>query len=261
MQGIRKPAVAGSFYPGDIRDLDIAVKNHLKSAKPQGVVPKAIIAPHAGFIYSGPIAASAYAQILPAKDIIKKVVLLGPSHRVPLQGLAASSAKAFSTPLGEVPLDQEAIQKILKFPQVTLMEEAHRLEHSLEVHLPFLQKILTNFKLIPLVVGDAEGEDVAEVLEALWGGEETLIVISSDLSHYHDYQTAKKRDQKTTNAIERLAPEEIDYEDACGRNPIKGLLVLAKKRGLKATTLDVRNSGDTQGSRDQVVGYGAYAFQ
>jgi hypothetical protein len=177
-----------------------------------------------------------------------------------LRGLAASSAERFDTPLGSVALDRAAIDLALTLPQVKLMDEAHLLEHSLEVQLPFLQEVLDRFQLAPFVVGDASPAEVAEVLELLWGGPETLIVISSDLSHYYDYRTAKRLDATTSAAIEALRPEDIGYEQACGRNPVNGLLELAKRRGLRARTLDLRNSGDTAGPRDQVVGYGAYAF-
>jgi hypothetical protein len=220
--------------------------------------PKAIIAPHAGYIYSGPVAASAYKSLQAARGRIQRVVLLGPSHRVAFSGLAAASADYFATPLGDIPLDREAIEQILPMAQVKLLDEAHALEHSLEVHLPFLQEILGEFKLVPLVVGNADASEVGEVLEKLWGGDETLIVISSDLSHYHSYATAQQLDQATTRAIEELRLEDIGYEDACGRNPVAGLLQVARNRGFHIDTVDLRNSGDTAGPRDQVVGYGAY---
>jgi hypothetical protein len=257
---IRKPAVAGTFYPDNPAELRQMVAGFLKQAKPSGVAPKAIIAPHAGYVYSGSIAASAYAQIKPARGKIKRVVLLGPSHRVPFRGLAASAADAFATPLGNVPIDKQAVEMTHDMPQVEILDAAHLMEHSLEVQLPFLQEVLGEFTLVPLAVGDASGEEVAEVLEKLWGGPETLIVISSDLSHYHDYRTAGRMDRATSDAIESLHPEDIDVEQACGRAPISGLLVAAKKHGLRAQTIDLRNSGDTAGPRDEVVGYGAYVF-
>jgi hypothetical protein len=226
-----------------------------------GTVPKAIIVPHAGYIYSGPIAASAYARIQPARGRITRVVLLGPAHRVGFHGLALSSADCFQTPLGRITVDQEAVKKISGLPQVQVMDAAHMQEHSLEVHLPFLQEVLGEFSLVPLVVGDAEPSEVAEVLEALWGGPETLIVISSDLSHYHDYKTAQRLDRATSEAIEQLRLEDIQYDHACGRNPVSGLLQVARQRGLKAKTIDLRNSGDTAGTPDRVVGYGAYIFE
>ena len=256
----RQPAVAGMFYPDNPAALRNMVQDFLENADASGPGPKAIIAPHAGYIYSGPIAASAYARLLPVRDRIKRVILLGPSHRVPLLGLATSSAEHFITPLGSVELDRDAIQTISSLAQVHKMDAAHAMEHSLEVHLPFLQMILSDFKLVPLVVGDATADQVDEVLEKLWGGEETLIVISSDLSHYHDYQTARKMDSRTSKAIESLNPEALGYEDACGRIPVSGLLRAAQKHKLHAQTLDLRNSGDTAGPRDQVVGYGAYIF-
>lgn len=257
----RQPAVAGMFYPDSPVVLKDMVSEYLHQAKQSAEpAPKAIIVPHAGYVYSGPVAASAYSRLLPVHDQIRTVVLLGPAHRVPFRGLAVSSADYFRTPLGDIELDQDAIQRIMQLPQVSVLDEAHAMEHSLEVHLPFLQMVLDDFKLIPFVVGDANAAEVDEVLEQLWGGPETLIVISSDLSHYHDYLTAQTMDQRTSKAIEGLHPEQIHFDDACGRNPVTGLLLAAKKHGLHATTVDLRNSGDTAGPRDQVVGYGAYVF-
>ncbi|MDH5444583.1 MAG: AmmeMemoRadiSam system protein B [Gammaproteobacteria bacterium] len=258
---IRKPAVAGTFYPNDADELKSTIQHFLSDALPQeGPVPKAIIAPHAGYIYSGPVAASAYIQLIPARFTIKRVILLGPSHRVPLHGLAASSASHFATPLGLIPIEQPLVNKICQLPQVAINDQAHTQEHSLEVHLPFLQQVLDEFTLVPLVVGQTSPEQVNQVLSELWDGKETLVVISSDLSHYHEYSIAKQLDQKTTDAIEHLAYQEIDYENACGRDPVNGLLHFARQIGLKADAVDVRNSGDTAGTRDQVVGYGAYLF-
>ncbi len=258
---VRNPAVAGMFYPAEPVRLRATVEQYLHSAERSGSVPKAIVAPHAGYVYSGPIAASAYARLVRAADIIKRVVLLGPAHRVPFQGLALPSCQSFMTPLGPVPVDQEAVAKIAQLPQVLMMDDAHVAEHSLEVQLPFLQVVLSEFALVPLAVGEASPVEVGEVLECLWGGAETLIVISSDLSHYYDYETARRMDSTTSQAIEQLRPEDIKYEQACGRIPINGLLHVARKRGLIAKTIDLRNSGDTAGSRDQVVGYGAYIFE
>ena len=261
MANVRNPAVAGLFYPDDAQELHMLVSGYLAAVSTSGAVPKAIIAPHAGYIYSGPIAASAYARLKPGRGRIARVVLLGPAHRVGFNGLALSNADYFLTPLGRITIDREAVNKISHLPQVHVMDAAHAQEHSLEVHLPFLQEVLGEFSLVPLVVGDAEPGDVAEVLDLLWGGPETLIVISSDLSHYHDYKTAQKLDRATSQAIEQLRPEAINYDSACGRNPMNGLLQLARQRGLKATTIDLRNSGDTAGSKDRVVGYGAYVFE
>jgi len=258
-QIIRQPAVAGMFYPADPAELSEMLDKMLADATDDEMPPpKAIIVPHAGYVYSGPVAASAYRRLKPLASRIRRVILLGPSHRVPFYGIAACSATEFSTPLGLVPLDRSLIDRLIATHQVTLLDEAHRMEHSLEVHLPFLQKSLGNFTLVPLVVGDARAEDVARVLDSCWGGDETLIVISSDLSHYHDYATAQKMDRATSQAIEGLEPEAIHYNDACGRNPVNGLLQLARQKGLRAKTIDLRNSGDTAGPRDQVVGYGAY---
>jgi hypothetical protein len=261
MTTVRNPAVAGTFYSADARQLHVAVVGFLKAARASGPSPKAIIAPHAGYIYSGPIAATAYAYLANARDTIKHVILLGPAHRVAFEGLAASSAEAFATPLGTVPVDKAAMAKILTLPQVHILDEAHALAHSLEVQLPFLQEVLGDFTLVPLAVGEATPEEVGEVLEVLWDGPETRIVISSDLSHYYDYETAKKLDFATSRAIEELRPQDIHYEHACGRNPVNGLLWVARRRDLHARTVDLRNSGDTAGPRDQVVGYGAYVFE
>jgi MEMO1 family protein len=258
----RPPAVAGMFYPANREQLHTDVQTYLNAIDTPRAdqVPKAIIVPHAGYVYSGPVAASAYARLAPARDRIHRVVLLGPSHRVAFRGLATSSADSFTTPLGEVPLDCTAIDSLANLPQVQHLDEAHALEHSLEVHLPFLQEVLDDFQLVPLVVGDARPAEVAEVLERLWGGPETLIVISSDLSHYHDYATAQRLDRHTSEAIEDLRAEAVHSEDACGCVPVSGLLYLAREHGLNASTVDLRNSGDTAGPRDKVVGYGAYVF-
>jgi AmmeMemoRadiSam system protein B len=262
MATIRKPAVAGMFYPADPGELGDMVGDCLSGARGGGntTVPKAIIAPHAGLIYSGPVAASAYVRLEPARATITRVVLIGPSHRVALKGLALPGNEAFATPFGPVKVDAAAVAAIAALPQVSVMPAAHAEEHSLEVHLPFLQRILDDFTLVPLVAGDATADEVAEVLELLWGGAETLIVISSDLSHYHDYETAKRMDAQTSEAIEALDGDRIGYDDACGRVPVRGLLAVARRRGLRAATIDLRNSGDTAGPRDQVVGYGAYVI-
>ncbi|OOZ42151.1 AmmeMemoRadiSam system protein B [Solemya pervernicosa gill symbiont] len=261
MATVRQPAVAGMFYPSDPTELRTMVDGYLSEAAEVARVPKAIIAPHAGFIYSGPIAASAYTAIAAARHQIKRVVLLGPAHRVGFHGLAASHADFFRTPLGDVSIDKAALEKIIELPQLHWLDEAHTLEHSLEVQLPFLQRLLDDFTLIPLVVGDCAATEVEQVLKLLWGGDETLIVISSDLSHYHDYLTAQQMDRTTSNAIEQLDGRAIHYESACGRNGILGLLAAVEKHQMTIRTIDLRNSGDTAGARDQVVGYGAYLVE
>jgi len=254
--------VAGAFYPAAAGELEATVRGYLRDAQPASSErpPKAVIAPHAGYVYSGAVAASAYARLAACRDQIERVVLLGPAHRVALRGLAAPESDAFATPLGRVRLDLEAIERSLRLPQVVPFDAAHAPEHSLEVHLPFLQALLGDFALVPLVVGEATPLEVAEVLELLWGGPETLIVVSTDLSHYCDYETARRLDAATTRAIEALEPEAIGHEQACGRIPIQGLLLAAQRHGLHADAVDVRNSGDTAGPRDRVVGYGAYVF-
>lgn len=261
MTAIRAAAVAGQFYPGTAAELTATVERYMNEANAApGPVPKAIIAPHAGYMYSGPVAATAYARIRPAAQRIKKVVLLGPCHRVPVRGLALSGAEAFATPLGQVAIDRDAIPGLLDLPQVQIFDATHEMEHSLEVHVPFLQVILDDFTLLPLVVGEATPDEVAQVLEAVWGGPETLIVISSDLSHYESYETARRRDESTCRAIENLDPSAIGRYDACGRVPVGGLLRQARLKGLKVSTVDLRNSGDTAGARDKVVGYGSWVF-
>lgn len=259
---VRPPAVAGQFYPGDERELRHMIGQLLRGLPPwRGRAPKAVIAPHAGYVYSGPIAASAYTALAAAREVTKRVVLVGPSHRVPFHGLAAPTAEAFATPLGQVPVDGDAIRQISGLPQVQLLDEAHADEHSLEVQLPFLQTVLADYKIVPLVVGDARDEAIAEVLETLWNGAATRLVISSDLSHYLPYPTARDLDAATARAIEQLCPQDLDDEQACGAAPIRGLLCAARWRGLRARTIDLRNSGDTAGSRHQVVGYGAFVFE
>jgi len=262
---VRPPAVAGSFYPADPAALAGAVDRYLAAGRARlagGSPPpaaKAIIAPHAGYIYSGPIAGTAYAAAAARAGEIERVVLLGPAHRVRVRGLATSSAGAFATPLGEVPLERTAIDAARRRPQVGIVDAAHATEHSLEVHLPFLQRMLERFTLVPFAVGDATHAEVAELLDDMWGGAETLVVVSSDLSHYYDYATASRLDADTAGAIETLQPEQLGSESACGRIPVGGLLLAAQRRGLRARLLDLRNSGDTAGGRDEVVGYGAFA--
>jgi AmmeMemoRadiSam system protein B len=260
MDILRQPAVAGMFYPANPAELRHQVHQYLDAAEHKEMQPKALIAPHAGYIYSGPVAASAYVQLTTVAPRIRRVVLLGPAHRLAFQGLAFSTATRFRTPLGEVTVDREALAVIRDLPQVQESDAPFEGEHCLEVQLPFLQTVLDDFKLVPLLVGDAEAGDVAEVLERLWGADETLIVISSDLSHYLDYDSARNIDTETSRAIEQLKPEAIGYNQACGRTPLNGLLLVAKRHGLSAAVLDLRNSGDTAGPRNQVVGYGAYVF-
>ena len=269
---MRPAAVAGRFYPADAAALRADVRACFESVRGDVVAasdtaqparaPKAIIAPHAGYAYSGPIAASAYSALTaaPSPVPIERVVLLGPCHRVPLRGLALAAADRFDTPLGPVPVDAAAAD-LLQFDFVASSEAAHALEHCLEVQLPFLAEALASpFTIVPLVVGDATDGEVSEVLQAVWGGPETLIVISSDLSHFHDYEQACRLDAEASQAIEAMSPERLRPEQACGHTAIRGLLAEARRRGMETRVLDVRNSGDTAGSRQEVVGYGAYAL-
>lgn len=262
MGHIRPAAVSGMFYPADPRALAESVVRFMADAPgaPSTGAPKAIIAPHAGYVYSGAIAGRAYATLKRAADRITRVVLLGPAHRVGFAGIAAPEADAFQTPLGLVTVDGAAIASVADLPQMCRRDDAHREEHSLEVHLPFLQELLGAFTLVPLVVGQVDAEQVSAVLERLWGGEETLIVISSDLSHYEDYETAQRMDGATAAAIETLRVDEISQPQACGRIPVCGLMRVAKRRGMQVARLELKNSGDTAGSKDRVVGYGAWSF-
>jgi len=258
---IRPAAVANLFYPGDPGVLHADIQHYLADITPVASKPKAIIVPHAGYIYSGPVAAHAYAQLQAISGQISRVILLGPCHRVPVEGLAVPSVDYFETPLGNIPLDRASISEILQLPQVHEFDLTHKHEHSLEVQLPFLQETLDQFSLVPIVVGDASNADVQEVIDTLWGGTETLIVISSDLSHYHDYATARAIDAATCRAIETFDTGSIQYDNACGRKPVIGLLGAAKARNMHVTTLDLRNSGDTAGDKSRVVGYGAWMLE
>jgi MEMO1 family protein len=246
MQAVRTPAVAGSFYPADPAELRETVSRLLSGATP-GAAPKALIAPHAGYVYSGPVAASVFRRIENAA--FSRVVLLGPSHFTHLHGVALPGAAAMRTPLGDVPVEDCA------FPH---NPRAHSLEHALEVQLPFLQATLGSFLVVPIAVGDAQPEEVAAVIERLWGGPETLIVVSSDLSHYLPYADAQRAD--AVSAKEILALGQLRRSDACGAVAVNGLLLEARRRVLRAELVDLRSSGDTAGDRDRVVGYGAFAF-
>jgi AmmeMemoRadiSam system protein B/AmmeMemoRadiSam system protein A len=262
MTTTRPAAVAGAFYPGEqvtlARDL-LAMLDETRDAPLVPGFPKALIVPHAGYIYSGPVAAHAYALLRPAMGVVKRVVLLGPCHRVAVRGLALPEATAFETPLGPVEIDGAAVAELKDLPQVSVNGATHAHEHSLEVQVPFLQQVLKGFKLVPLVVGEATREQVAGVLDRLWGGPETLIVISSDLSHYHPYETARAIDRRTVQGIMGFRTD-IDHVQACGATPLTGFLDTAKRRGMTPELLDARNSGDTAGGRDRVVGYASFAF-
>lgn len=259
---LRPPAVAGMFYPSSAYELQSDVeaymaRGHKLHPAPR---PKALIVPHAGYPYSGPVAGSAFRLLIGLHKEITRVILIGPCHRVAFRGMALAGVDAFQTPLGDVPVDHNAERALAHCEHLHVDDRTHREEHSLEVELPFLQCALDAFTIIPVVVGDATGREVAEVIEALWGGPETLIVISSDLSHYLPYAQAQALDRLTANAIIGQTPELIEPEMACGRLAIQGLLIAAGHHGLRATLIDLRNSGDTAGDKSQVVGYGAFVF-
>ncbi|MDA1117458.1 MAG: AmmeMemoRadiSam system protein B [Proteobacteria bacterium] len=262
MNQVRPAAVAGMFYPRDARELESEVAeliDGVENLAPRFGHPKALIVPHAGYVYSGQVAARAYDELSAARGVVKRVVLLGPVHRVAVRGLALPGAEAFDTPLGRVPVDAEAVRMLAPFRQVVVSAEAHAREHSLEVQLPFLQKMLGEFALLPLAVGDAKPQEVREVIELLWGGVETLFVLSTDLSHYHAYEEARAIDRVTLSRIAGFSAD-INHEEACGATPLNGFLAAAKARGLSMRLLGACNSGDTAGGKDRVVGYSAFAL-
>ena len=260
---IRPAAVAGSFYPHDPRalrtQLDRLFGELAPSPTPAPRAPKMLVAPHAGYQYSGAVAARAYALLAPHRARIRRVVLIGPAHRVAFRGIAAPSVGAFWSPLGAVPLDVEAIARLGGLPQVRVDDAPHAWEHAIEVHLPFLQSVLDDFAIVPLIAGDVSPLDLAQVFEALWGEAETLIVVSSDLSHYHEHAVATQIDASTVRSVLRLDAG-IDHAQACGATAINAAVLCARRHGLAPRLLDLRNSGDTAGPRDRVVGYCAIAF-
>jgi MEMO1 family protein len=258
---VRDAAVAGQFYPAEPRRLAAEVAGLLAQVPASaGAAPKALIAPHAGYVYSGAVAAAAFAELRARGEGVARVVVIGPTHYVPLRGIALSSAEAFATPLGCVPVDRDAVSAITDLACVSAIDAAHAPEHAIEVELPFLQNVLPRFSLVPLLVGTATPQEVAQALARLWGGPETLIVVSSDLSHYHDYETARRLDAATAQRIERGDWAGLGSGDACGRLAIAGLLIAGARQGLAARRLALCNSGDSAGPRHEVVGYGAWAF-
>ena len=263
MPALRPAVVDGLFYPAAATALraEIDALRAGAASAPASSAPKLLIAPHAGYAYCGPVAASAYAQLSHERAAnVRRVAVLGPAHRVPLRGLAYPTAQAFATPLGEVPVDTAALRALSDLPQVHGDDRAHEREHAIEVQLPFLQAVLGDFALVPLVVGQVRGEEVAQVLELLWDGERTLVIVSSDLSHYLSHDEAQALDRATVRRI--LAGDAgLEAHEACGAAAINGELLLARRHGLRARLLDLRNSGDTAGDRQRVVGYGAIAFE
>lgn len=284
MADLRPAAVAGTFYPKMPAELAATLRacfddaaGHARASEtvlarsrsfdgargarpiPAAFRAKALIVPHAGYAYSGTVAAAAYARLAGGIEPIRRVVLFGPTHRVPVRGLAVPSAHAFATPLGNVDVDRAAVELALDLPQVRASDAAHALEHSLEVQLPFLQAVLGGFEIVPFAVGEATPGEVAEVMELLWGGPETLLVVSSDLSHYHPYVDAQALDRATAAAILSLSAT-LDHEQACGATPVNALLLSARRRALRPVLLDLRNSGDTVADRSCVVGYASFAF-
>lgn len=264
MSATKHPAVAARFYPGETAALQQMISQMLQAARKRVThinrCPKAIIAPHAGYLFSGPTAAAGYEVLTSFADKIKHVTIFGPAHYVPLFGLACASYNFFETPLGALTVQKSLREKILQLPQVNMDDKAFIKEHSLEVHLPFLQMVLKEFTILPILVGQANQAQIAEVIEACWGDEHSLIVISSDLSHYLSYEQAQAIDQETSKAIESLQGNKIDYEQACGKNPIVGMLLAAERHKLQVKTIEQCNSGDTAGDKSRVVGYASYHF-
>ncbi len=260
MKRVRPSAIAGSFYPADPRVLRSQIQSYLDGATSRRARPLAVIAPHAGYIYSGPIAASAYAALAARRNEIQRVVLIGPSHRVGFHGLALPDCDAFRTPLGDVPIDQKAVDKIRRLPGVQIFDRAHDDEHSLEVHLPFLQTVLPAVTLVPLAVGKCEPEIVADVFDAV-SGPETIFVVSTDLSHFLDWSSAREKDQATAKMVESLEYRALDGRAACGHVGVSGLLCYASRHGLAVEAVDLRNSGDTAGDKNRVVGYGSFIVE
>lgn len=256
---VHDPVVSGIFYPAEANSLRPLVEGYLRNVTRRDPCPKALIAPHAGYIYSGPVAASAYAPFRSsAAAVVSRVILAGPAHFDSFHGIALPDADTFKTPLGSVEIDRPGAEVALGFESVEIRQRAYLREHGLEVHLPFLQTVLGAFTLVPLLVGEAPTQLVTEVFEALWDDPSTLLVVSSDLSHYHDYQSATLLDRSTARWIESLQPERIELQHACGAIPVRGLLRCGRKRGMRVTVADLRNSGDTAGPKDRVVGYGAF---
>lgn len=260
MEQIRAPAVSGMFYPAEPQALRQLVQQYISSAQSEAIFPKALVSPHAGYIYSGIVAGTAYAYLKNVAATVRRVLLLGPAHRAAFSGLALSNASKFETPLGLIPLDKEAAERLSALPFVCRFDEAHAEEHSLEVQLPFLQEVLPDFNLLPLVVGDASAEQICAVIQAFNPGTDSVVIVSSDLSHYLSYERAIKLDAATAKSIEELDHKSLHPECACGVYPLRGLLLYAKNSAWRAIAVHLANSGDTAGSRERVVGYGAFVF-
>lgn len=260
---LRPAAVAGTFYPASEPELRVTVEQcFAASVAPPGGArsPRAIVVPHAGLQYSGPIAASAYSRLAARRDTIRRVVLLGPSHRVSFSGVATSTAEVWETPLGSVSIDRPFVERLESLDGVVALDAAHAGEHSLEVQLPFLQTVLSEFALVPLVVGSAGDDVVAAVIEAGCSDDDTLVVVSTDLSHYHPYADAVRIDLQTAAAVLACRSDRLGSAQACGARPLRGLLDVARAHQMDVEQLDLRNSGDTAGDRERVVGYGAFAL-
>ena len=256
---VRPAAVVGRFYPSDPGVLATQVDALVGTGR-DAPAPKALIVPHAGYVFSGPVAGAGYATVRALRGIVEHVVLLGPAHHVAVEGLVTVSVDALDTPLGPVRVDDAARRAVLDLAEVSVDDRAHAPEHSLEVHLPFLTRVLGDVAVLPLLAGHTPAPTVARVLDAVWNGPQTLIVVSTDLSHFLDHPTATARDRRTAAAIVAGDLDAISSDDACGAAGVRGLVLAALQRGMRVELLDLRNSGDTAGPRDRVVGYGAFAL-
>ncbi|MDH5719900.1 MAG: AmmeMemoRadiSam system protein B [Spirochaetia bacterium] len=258
MNGARQPAVAGIFYPGVPDELKNAINGYCEKSEEIKKIPKAVISPHAGYMYSGVVAAQGYSFLKNNKNLYKKIFIIGPSHRHSFYGIALHSAEKFATPLGEVPVDQDIKKELLKYSEVSIEDKAHSAEHSVEVQIPFLQYFLEDFKIIPMVTGGLKNNEVSKIIKAFWKEKDVFFIVSSDLSHYLKYDETQKKDNETSLFIENFESEKITSDRACGAAAIRGLLTGSKEYASEIKTVKLLNSGDTSGDKKNVVGYGAY---
>ena len=257
---VREAAVAGIFYPADVYQLKNDINGYLQHITDNNSgKPKILITPHAGYKYSAQVAASAFAKLRPFKDKIKKVFLLGPSHRVYVNGVALPKEKSFKTPLGIIKVDSDIVEQISKTKPFKFKSTAHKNEHSLEVSLPFLQVVLGNFEIIPMLYGEANPHEIAQTIQPYLERDDSILIVSADLSHYLDYSTAKKVDEQTANNIKE--GKTVDHHQSCGATAINTALIMAQNFGLVPQMLNMANSGDVIGDKDSVVGYGAWSFE
>jgi len=257
---LRIPAHAGQYYPADAGFLEKVVDEYLTDGGTVSEIPKAVIAPHAGFIHSGRIAGKAFAVWKAQEVRARRVVLIGPSHYYDFPGIALPDSTRFQTPLGEVQVDPAADDLKRKFRYVRVFEAAHYPEHALEVLLPFLQRAVPGAKIVPLITGRTEMSQVSAVIEEIWGGADTLLVISSDLSHNHPYEIAQKVDRQTARAIVEFDFSRLTADQACAYQAMRGFLKAAIRKEMRCSLLELRNSADASGDMSLVTGFGAFHF-